>query len=94
MPVHLIQGGYANTYLIEDGTSLVAVDVGTATAANKIRQYLLEQSRTLPPLRMVTATHFHVDHVGGISRIAHLFPDVKELFVKLLRQVEMREGCL
>jgi hydroxyacylglutathione hydrolase len=81
MPVHLIRGGYANTYLIEDGASLVAVDVGTARAADKIRQYLLEQSRTLPPLRMVTATHFHIDHVGGISRMVHLFPDVKVLFV-------------
>ncbi len=81
MPVHLIRGGYANTYLIEDGASLVAVDVGTARAADKIRQYLLEQSRTLPSLRMVTATHFHIDHVGGISRIIHLFPDVKVCFV-------------
>jgi hydroxyacylglutathione hydrolase len=81
MPVHHIRGGYANTYLIEDGASLVAVDVGTATAANTIRTYLREQSRTLPPLRMVTATHFHIDHVGGISRIVHLFPDVKVLFV-------------
>lgn len=81
MPVHLISGGYANTYLIEDGTSLVAVDVGTATAANNIRQRLLERSRTLPPLRMVTATHFHIDHVGGISRIVHLFPHAEVCFV-------------
>ena len=80
MPVHLISGGYANTYLIEDRTSLVAVDVGTATAANTIRKYLREQSRALPPLRMVTVTHFHIDHVGGISRIVHLFPHVKVCF--------------
>lgn len=81
MPVHLIRGGYANTYLIDDGTSLVAVDVGTAPAANNIRQYLREQSRALPPLRMVTATHFHIDHVGGISRIVRHFPHVKVCFV-------------
>jgi hydroxyacylglutathione hydrolase len=67
--------------LIEEETSLVAVDVGTATAANTIRTYLLEHARTLPPLRMVTATHFHIDHVGGISRIIHLFPHVKVCFV-------------
>jgi hydroxyacylglutathione hydrolase len=81
MPVHLIRGGYANTYLIEDGTSLVAVDVGTATAANTIHKYLREQSGNLPPLQMVTATHFHIDHVGGISRIVHLFPHAKVCFV-------------
>jgi len=36
MPVHLISGGYANTYLIEDGNSFVAFDVGTFKAAKKI----------------------------------------------------------
>jgi hydroxyacylglutathione hydrolase len=81
MPVHLIQGGYANTYLIEDGNSLIAVDVGTAAAANNIYQYLREKQRTLPPLRMVTATHFHIDHVGGISRMVQLFPEVRVCFV-------------
>jgi len=81
MLVHLIRSGYANTYLIENGDSLVAVDVGTVTAANTIRRYLDKQSRTLPPLRMVTATHFHIDHVGGISRIVHLFPYAKVCFV-------------
>jgi len=81
MPVHLIQGGYANTYLVEDGNSLIAVDVGTAAAADSIYQYLHEQPGALPPLRMVTATHFHIDHVGGISRMVRLFPEVRVCFV-------------
>jgi hydroxyacylglutathione hydrolase len=81
MPVHIIQGGYANTYLIEGRNSLVAVDVGTAAAANNIYQYLRERPRTLPPLRMVTATHFHIDHVGGITRMVQHFPKVRVCFV-------------
>jgi hydroxyacylglutathione hydrolase len=81
MSVHRIQGGYANTYLIEDGNSLVAVDVGTAAAADSINDYVHDQNRSLPPLRMVTATHFHIDHVGGISRMVQLFPELRVCFV-------------
>lgn len=86
MPVHLIKGGYANTYLIEDGESLVAVDVGTASAANKISQYLSAYggSADAAALRMVTATHFHMDHVGGISKIVHLFPKTRVFFVTIV----------
>ncbi len=87
MPVHLINGGYgyANTYLIEDGNSLVAVDVGTSRAAKKIYQYLSDRSVDPSSLRMVTATHFHIDHVGGISRLVQLFPKVRVCFSKMVR---------
>jgi len=82
MPVHLIRGGYANTYLIEDGGSLVAVDVGTSSAAKKIYQYLSAYggSKHASSLLMVTATHFHVDHVAGISRLLQLFPKIRVCF--------------
>jgi hydroxyacylglutathione hydrolase len=80
MPVHSIQGGYANTYLIEDGDSIVAVDVGTAAAADAIYEYLREQPGSRARLRMVTATHFHIDHVGGISRMLRLFPEARVCF--------------
>jgi hydroxyacylglutathione hydrolase len=80
MPVHLIRGGYANTYLIEDDASLVAVDVGTASAAHAIYQHLSERALDVRSLRMVTSTHFHIDHVGGISRIVRLFPKVRVCF--------------
>ena len=80
MPIHIIKGGYANTYLIEDKGSFVAVDVGTSCAAKKIYQYLSDRSRDAPSLRMVTATHFHIDHVAGISRIVQLFPETRVCF--------------
>jgi hydroxyacylglutathione hydrolase len=94
MPVHRIRGGYANTYLIEDGTSLAAVDVGTTAAANIIRQYLRDQTRTLPPLRMVTITHFHIDHVGGISRMVDLFPQARVCFVTAVEDYLQRRKKL
>ncbi len=80
MPVHLISGGYANTYLIEDGGSFVAVDVGTSLAASKTHTYLSHRSIDTACLRIVTATHFHIDHIGGILRIVHLFPTIRVCF--------------
>jgi glyoxylase-like metal-dependent hydrolase (beta-lactamase superfamily II) len=80
MPVHLIRGGYANTYLIEDGDSFVAVDVGTSWAAKRIYKYLSDRSIDASSLKMVTATHFHIDHVGGISRLVRLFPKISVCF--------------
>ena len=84
MPVHIIKGGYANTYLIEDKGSFVAVDVGTSCAAKKIYQYLSDRSTDGSSLRMVTATHFHIDHVAGISRLLHFFPETMVCFLTMV----------
>jgi len=35
-------------------------------------------------LRMVTATHFHIDHVAGISRIVQLFPETRVCFLTMV----------
>jgi len=86
MPVHCISGGYANTYLIEDGDSFVAVDVGTSKAAEKIYHYLSAYGGSINTfsLRMVTATHFHIDHVAGISRLVELFPKMRVCFFNMV----------
>jgi len=84
MSVHLISGAYANTYLIEDGNSFVAVDVGTSKAAKKIHHYLSYKSIDASSLRMVTTTHFHIDHVGGISRPVRFFPEMRVCFFTMV----------
>ncbi len=96
MPVHTIKGGYANTYLIEYKGSFVAVDVGTLSAAKKIYQYLSDTSIDAPSLRMVTATHFHIDHVAGISRIVQLFPETRVCFFTMVEDYLKGKGriCL
>jgi hydroxyacylglutathione hydrolase len=94
MPVHLLRGGYANTYVIEDGNSLVAVDVGTSSAATKIHQYLSNRSLPAPALQMVTATHFHMDHVGGISQLLHLFPEIRICFITVVEDYLKRNKKL
>ena len=84
MHVHIIKAGYANTYLIEDGSSFVVVDVGTSSAAKKIYEYLSDRSTDGSSLRMVTATHFHIDHVAGISRLLQLFPKTRVCFLTMV----------
>jgi hydroxyacylglutathione hydrolase len=80
MPVHVFKCGYANTYLLEEDGSFGAIDVGTFWAAEKIYDYLHSRSMDSASLRMVTATHFHIDHIGGISRLIKFFPETKVLF--------------
>lgn len=94
MPVHSIRGGYANTYLIEDGDSCVAVDVGTAVAANRIFQYFNCRSLDTSCLKLVTATHFHIDHVAGISRLVDLFPEIEVCFFKTVGEYLKRKSKL
>jgi len=84
MPVHLISGGYANTYLIQDRDCLVAVDVGTSAAAKQIQRYLSHRCIDASSLKMVTATHFHIDHVAGIPKLVELFPETNVCFFTMV----------
>jgi hydroxyacylglutathione hydrolase len=94
MPIHTISGGYANTYLIEDGDSFVAVDVGTSCAAKQILNYFTCRSIDPSRLKIVTATHFHIDHVAGISRLVELFPGVEVCFYKTVGDYLTRKSKL
>jgi len=80
MPVHTFTCGYANTYLIENKNSFAAVDVGTYSAAETIHEFFCERPIDATLLKVVTATHFHIDHIAGISRLTNLFPEVRVYF--------------
>ncbi|MCX5820377.1 MAG: MBL fold metallo-hydrolase [Deltaproteobacteria bacterium] len=62
--------GLANTYLIEEGAGLMVVDVGSAGAARAVENYCTHTlKRSLRAIRFIAATHFHIDHIGGISAL-------------------------
>jgi hydroxyacylglutathione hydrolase len=79
--IHHIVGGYANTYLIEGENGLAAVDVGSNLAAEKIRDVVRKINDTKGhTVKLITATHFHIDHVGGIERLKEFFPESEVFF--------------
>jgi hydroxyacylglutathione hydrolase len=79
--IHHIEGGYANTYLIEGENGFAAVDVGSNLAAEMIRDAVGELGEKKGyGLRLITATHFHIDHVGGIDRLKEFFPESEVYF--------------
>jgi len=69
--VHIIpKSGFANTYLIEEEEGLIAVDVGSIGAAQKVATYCTGiLKRSLEDFRFIFATHFHIDHIGGIGTL-------------------------
>jgi len=76
MMVHCIKAGYANTYVIEEPEGTVAVDVGTRCAAEQVFKFVSSRNGSQQgELRLITATHFHIDHIGGIKRMHELCPE-------------------
>ena len=69
--VHVIpKSGFANTYLIEEDDGLIAVDVGSIGAAQEVATYCTGiLKRFLEDFRFIFATHFHIDHIGGIGTL-------------------------
>jgi len=67
--------GLSNTYLIEEGTGLVVVDVGSIGAAQAVEDYCTHTlKRSLRAIRFIAATHFHIDHIGGVDALLSKCP--------------------
>ena len=67
--------GLANTYLIEEGAGLMVVDVGCVGAAQGVEDYCTHTlKRSLRAIRFIAATHFHIDHIGGIGALLSKCP--------------------
>lgn len=67
--VHKIPNcGFANTYVVSvSGVLMVVDDVGSIGAAQDVEAYVRNQrGMSLDMVKCITATHFHIDHIGGI----------------------------
>lgn len=65
--VFFFNGYVSNPYLIT-GKKLIVVDVSVPSAAEMIITFVeknLKRKRT--DISLITATHFHIDHIGGIE---------------------------
>jgi len=70
--VHPIPGsGLAQAYLITDEKDgLMVVDVGSVGAAQAVEDFCVHTiKRSLMAIRIIAATHFHIDHIGGIAAL-------------------------
>ncbi|MDD2316578.1 MAG: MBL fold metallo-hydrolase, partial [Desulfobacterales bacterium] len=73
--VECVDGGYAATYLIQEKNGWVVVDPGTRLAAD-----LAAARIGKAPVSLICATHFHVDHIGGIERLLTYYPNAAVMF--------------
>jgi glyoxylase-like metal-dependent hydrolase (beta-lactamase superfamily II) len=70
--VHPVPGsGLAQAYLITDEKGgLMVVDVGSVGAAQAVEDFCTYTiKRSLMAIRIIAATHFHIDHIGGIDAL-------------------------
>jgi hydroxyacylglutathione hydrolase len=75
--IHQVDGVNGNCYIvIRDG--LTVIDTGIPGSGNKILAYIRNVLHREPAeIRTVIITHFHMDHVGGITTLKIAAPDVK-----------------
>jgi len=87
--VHPIPGsGLAQAYLITDEKGgLMVVDVGCVGAALAVEDFCVHKiKRSLMAIRIIAATHFHIDHIGGIAALlAKCSPKTTVLFHPLVK---------
>jgi len=87
--VHPIPGsGIAQTYLITDEKDgLMVVDCGSVGAALAVDDFCTHTlKRSLHAIRIIAATHFHIDHIGGIAALlSKCSPKTTVLFHPLVK---------
>ena len=75
-------GGLARSYVISEAEGLVVVDVGSIGTAEDVAIFIKRlPGRSLQDVKCIAATHFHIDHIGGIGRLLKkCLPDTVVLF--------------
>ena len=80
----LVKGGWANCYLVREKNIQILIDIGSSAVVKRILVRKLISPK-LPIL--IISTHFHIDHVGGISHFLKEYPDSKVAFYEQVRKI-------
>jgi glyoxylase-like metal-dependent hydrolase (beta-lactamase superfamily II) len=67
--VHLVEDGYVNWFLVEDGTSLTVVDAGTPAGWKLLGEAVGALGRKMSDIEALVLTHAHYDHVGFAEKL-------------------------
>jgi glyoxylase-like metal-dependent hydrolase (beta-lactamase superfamily II) len=65
----MVEDGYVNWFLVEDGSELTVVDAGTPAGWKLLGEAVRSLGRTLADIRALVLTHAHYDHVGFAERL-------------------------
>lgn len=67
--IHLVDGSFANVYILLRGGHLVAIDAGAPGNEERVLSYISAIGAEPSSLRLVIATHAHYDHVGALKKL-------------------------
>lgn len=89
--VSLIKGGFSNCYLISEEDSLIFVDVGSSEEVENIIRRVGEFSLREGCRIIIFSTHFHIDHVAGISYLLDKLDGIEVAFHKKVKDFLSRK---
>jgi len=87
--VHTVPNcGFSRSYVISGTDGLMIVDIGSVGAADDIEKFISGYpGMAMKDVRFITATHFHIDHIGGMgSFLKKCPPSTKILYHPLVRE--------
>ena len=93
--VHIVPGsGLAQTYLITDeNDGLMVVDVGSVGAVLAVEDFCTHTlKRSLQAIHIIAATHFHIDHIGGIGALLSKCPQETTVLFHPLVKAYLKAG--
>ncbi len=77
--------GFSRCYVLSDREGLAVVDVGSVGAAEDAVRFITGQpGLSMAQVRFVLATHFHVDHIGGVARFLEFCAPGTKVFLTTL----------
>jgi len=86
--------GLAQTYIIiDEDNGLMVVDVGSIGAALAVEDFCTHTlKRSLQAIRIIAATHFHIDHIGGIGALLSKCPQETTVLFHPLVKAYLKAG--
>ena len=70
--IHLVDGSFANVYLIIREDGVVAVDAGEPGNEEKVVRYVSSLGLGRDSIKLIIVTHAHYDHVGALAKLREL----------------------
>ncbi len=86
--IYLFSGYVANGYLIFDDGKILIIDPATPSLADEMLKFLKDFER-LP--KIISATHFHFDHIAGVDFLKKTLGEAKLCFFSYVKNYFLGE---